>query len=150
MTRGAEAALLSAAVLLAAMGVALVNFAGGAWLDAQVALTLLVFAVAIGAIHVSPSGGGPPHANPFLFPLAAFLTAIGFVEVYRLNPRLASIQRWSLLHRRSRGCCRSLAPAQRRRRHPAPVPLSLPRSRCGIAPTPPAAAGVVAAPRSCR
>ena len=96
MTRGAEAALLSAAVLLAAMGVALVNFAGGDWLDAQVALTLLVFAVAIGAIHVAVRRWAP-QANPFLFPLAAFLTSIGFVEVYRLNPRLASIQRWSLL-----------------------------------------------------
>ena len=96
MTRSAEAALLTAAVIIAAMGVALVNFSTGAWLDAQVALTLLVFSVAIGGIHVAVRRWAP-QANPFLFPLAAFLTAIGFVEVYRLNSRLASIQRWSLL-----------------------------------------------------
>ena len=41
MTRSAEAALLGAAVVIAAMGVALVNFATGGWLDAQVALDLL-------------------------------------------------------------------------------------------------------------
>ena len=96
MTRTAEAALLAAAVVIAAMGVALVNFSTGAWLDAQVALTLLVFTIAIGAIHVAIRLWAP-KANPFLFPIAAFLTAIGFIEIYRLDSRLASIQRWSLL-----------------------------------------------------
>ena len=96
MTRSAEAALLAAAVAIAAMGVALVNFSTGEWLDAQVALTMLVFSVAFGAIHIAVRRWAET-ANPFLLPIAAFLTAIGFVEVFRLNPRLASIQRWSLL-----------------------------------------------------
>jgi cell division protein FtsW (lipid II flippase) len=38
-----------------------------------------------------------PSANPYLYPLAAFLTAIGLTEVYRLDPNLGSVQRWSLL-----------------------------------------------------
>lgn len=96
MTRSAEAALLGAAVVIAAMGVALVNFATGDWLDAQVALTVLVFGASFGAVHIAVRRWAPT-ASPFLFPIAAFLTAIGFAEVYRLDPNLASIQRWSLL-----------------------------------------------------
>lgn len=96
MTRSAEAALLGAAVAIAAMGVALVNFATGEWLDAQVALTLLVFGAAFGIVHVAVRRWAPT-ASPFLFPLAAFLTALGFGEIYRLDPHLAALQRWSLI-----------------------------------------------------
>ncbi len=96
MTRNAEAALLVAAALLAAMGVALVNFAGGAGFDAQVALTFLVFLVGFGVVHGALRRWAP-EGNPYLFPIAAFLTAIGFTEIYRLDHRLASLQRWSLL-----------------------------------------------------
>lgn len=96
MTRSAEAALLGAAVAIAAMGVALVNFATGGWLDAQVALTVLVFAAAFGTVHVAVRRWAPT-ASPFLFPIAAFLTAIGFAEIYRLDSELAALQRWSLL-----------------------------------------------------
>ncbi len=96
MTRGAEAALLGAAAVIAAMGVALVNFSTGQWLDAQVALTLLVFGAGFGTVHIAVRRWAPT-ASPFLFPIAAFLTAIGFAEIYRLDPHLASIQRWSLL-----------------------------------------------------
>lgn len=96
MTRNAEAALLAAAAIVAAMGVALVNFASGTGLDAQVALTFLVFAVGFGSIHMALRRWAP-EGNPYLFPIAAFLTAIGFTEIYRLDQELASIQRWSLL-----------------------------------------------------
>ena len=96
MTRNAEAALLAAAAVVASMGVALVNFATGTGFDAQVALTFLVFAVAFGAIHMALRRWAP-EGNPYLFPIAAFLAAIGFTEIYRLDPELASIQRWSLL-----------------------------------------------------
>ncbi|MEA2002114.1 MAG: FtsW/RodA/SpoVE family cell cycle protein [Actinomycetota bacterium] len=96
MTRNAEAALLAAAAIVASMGVALVNFAGGTGFDAQVALTFLVFAVGFGAVHMALRRWAP-EGNPYLFPIAAFLTAIGFTEIYRLDPGLASIQRWSLL-----------------------------------------------------
>jgi peptidoglycan glycosyltransferase len=96
VTRNAEAALLAAAAIVASMGVALVNFASGAGFDAQVALTFLVFAVGFGAVHMALRRWAP-EGNPYLFPIAAFLAAIGFTEIYRLDPELASIQRWSLL-----------------------------------------------------
>jgi peptidoglycan glycosyltransferase len=96
VTRNAEAALLGAAAVVASMGVALVNFAYGQGFDAQVALTFLVFAFSFGAIHMALRRWAP-EGNPYLFPIAAFLTAIGFTEIYRLDPELASIQRWSML-----------------------------------------------------
>lgn len=96
MTRNAEAALLVAAAVVASMGVALVNFASGTGFDAQVALTFLVFVVGFGMIHMALRRWAP-EGNPYLFPIAAFLAAIGFTEIYRLDPELASIQRWSLL-----------------------------------------------------
>ncbi len=96
MTRNAEASLLVSASVLAALGVALVNFAFGAGFDAQVALTFLVFLISFGAVHLSLRRWAPT-ANPYLFPIAAFLAAIGFVEVYRLDTDLAALQRWSLL-----------------------------------------------------
>jgi cell division protein FtsW (lipid II flippase) len=96
VTRNAEAALLAAAAIVASMGVALVNFAAGAGFDAQVALTFLVFGVSFGSIHMALRRWAP-EGNPYLFPIAAFLAAIGFTEIYRLDPELASIQRWSLL-----------------------------------------------------
>jgi cell division protein FtsW (lipid II flippase) len=96
VTRNAEAALLAAAAVVASMGVALVNFATGRGFDAQVALTFLVFAVSFGSVHMALRRWAP-EGNPYLFPIAAFLAAIGFTEIYRLDPGLASIQRWSLL-----------------------------------------------------
>lgn len=96
MTRNAEAALLAAAAIVASMGVALVNFASGTGFDAQVALTFLVFGVSFGSVHMALRRWAP-EGNPYLFPIAAFLAAIGFTEIYRLDPELASIQRWSLL-----------------------------------------------------
>jgi peptidoglycan glycosyltransferase len=96
VTRNAEAALLAAAAIVASMGVALVNFASGTGFDAQVALTFLVFGVSFGSVHVALRRWAP-EGNPYLFPIAAFLAAIGFTQIYRLDPELASIQRWSLL-----------------------------------------------------
>jgi peptidoglycan glycosyltransferase len=78
------------------MGVALVNFTRGEWLDAQVALTFMVFAAAFGTINLATRRWAPT-ASPYLFPLVAFLAAIGFTEIYRLDPELAALQRWSLL-----------------------------------------------------
>lgn len=96
MTRNAEAALLAAAAIVAAMGVALVNFARGTGLDSQVALTFLVFVIGFGLVHVALRRWAP-EGNPYLLPIAAFLAAIGFTEIYRLDSGLASIQRWSLI-----------------------------------------------------
>ncbi len=96
MTRTTELALLGSAAGLAAMGVALVNFTQGSGLDAQVVLTFLAFAAAYGAIHMSLRRW-TPAASPYLFPLAAFLNALGFSAVYRIDPELAVLHRWSLL-----------------------------------------------------
>jgi hypothetical protein len=80
VTRNAEASLLIAAAVLAALGVAMVNFAGGVGFDAQVALTFLVFVLSFGGVHLALRRWAPT-ANPYLFPIAAFLGAIGFIEV---------------------------------------------------------------------
>ncbi|MGI9666848.1 MAG: FtsW/RodA/SpoVE family cell cycle protein [Acidimicrobiia bacterium] len=96
MTRTAEAGLIVAASLLAAIGVAIVEFTRGHWLNAQVAVTFIVFLVAFGAIHAAvrvwASG-----ASSLLLPIVAFLTAIGFIQIYRIDGHLAALQRFSLL-----------------------------------------------------
>lgn len=96
MSRNAEAALLVFAALLAALGTALANFPSGVGLDAQVVLTFVVFLLSFGLVHVALRLWAPT-ANPYLFPLGAFLAAVGLTEVYRLDSGLAALQRWSLL-----------------------------------------------------
>lgn len=96
MTRTAEAGLIVAASLLATIGVAIVEFTRGNWLDAQVAITLVVFLLGYGGLHVAIRVWAP-GASTLVLPTAAFLTAIGFIEIYRIDPDLAAIQRWSLL-----------------------------------------------------
>jgi cell division protein FtsW (lipid II flippase) len=96
MTRSAEAGLIVAAAVIAATGVAIVEFTRGNWLDAQVAITFIVFLLAFGGLHLATrlwaSG-----SSTLVVPTAAFLTAIGFIEVYRIDARLGALQRWSLL-----------------------------------------------------
>lgn len=96
MTRNAELALIAVAAVIAAMGTALVNFTQGVGVDAQVALTLIVFLAAFGSINLALRRWAPT-ASPYLFPLAAFLAAIGYTEVFRIDRQLGSLQRWSLL-----------------------------------------------------
>ena len=96
MTRRAEAGLIVAAALLASIGVAIVEFTHGNWLDAQVALTFLAFVASFGGVHLATVRWAP-GASSLLLPMAAFLTAIGFIEIYRLDSHLAALQRWSLL-----------------------------------------------------
>jgi cell division protein FtsW (lipid II flippase) len=96
MTRRAEAGLIVAASLLAATGVAMVEFTKGNWLDAQVAITFLTFLGAFGGLQLAVRRWAP-GASSLLLPTAAFLTSLGFIEIYRLDPELAAVQRWSLL-----------------------------------------------------
>ena len=96
MTRTTEAALIVAAAILAAVGVAITEFTRGRWLDAQVAITLLVFLAAFGGVYLAVRTWAP-GASSLLLPTAAFLTAIGFIEIYRIDGDLAAIQRWSML-----------------------------------------------------
>ncbi|MCB1247638.1 MAG: FtsW/RodA/SpoVE family cell cycle protein [Acidimicrobiia bacterium] len=96
MTRRAEAGLIVAAAVVAAVGVGIVEFTNGNWLNAQVAVTIVVFVVSFGGIHLAVRQWAP-GASTLLLPPAAFLTAVGFIEIYRLDGDLAAIQRWSLV-----------------------------------------------------
>jgi len=73
----------------------MVQFASGEWLDADVALTFIVFVVSFGSIHIAFRAWAP-RASTLILPIAAFLAAIGFIMVFRIDPNLASLQRWWL------------------------------------------------------
>ena len=96
MTRNTEAVLIVAASVLAGFGVVLVNFARGGGLDVQVGLTLLVMLIAFGGVHLAVRTWSPDATPLLLAPIAA-LTAIGFIEVYRLDTVRAGLQRWWML-----------------------------------------------------
>lgn len=96
MTRTTEAILIAVASALAAFGVALVDFASGESVGAQVSLTFVVFAVAFGGLHLALRAWAS-DASPLILPPAALLAAIGFIEVYRLSPERAVLQRWWLV-----------------------------------------------------
>lgn len=96
MTRRTEAATIVAASALAAFGVTLVNFARDGGVDAQTGLTFLIFVIAFGGIHLAARTWAPSSTSLLLGPVIA-LTAIGFLEVYRLDGVRAGLQRWWLL-----------------------------------------------------
>jgi cell division protein FtsW (lipid II flippase) len=96
MGRNSEAITTVAASLLAAFGVALVNFANGGSVDAQAGLTFLVFLLAFGALIVAVRTFAP-RATPLLIPPVVALVGLGFFEIYRLDPARAGLQRWWLL-----------------------------------------------------
>jgi len=96
MTRNTEAVFVLAGMTLASVGVAMVQFANGGWLDANVALTFVSFGLAFGSIHMAFRMWAP-NANPLVLPLATFLSAVGSIEIYRLDPDLAALQRWWLV-----------------------------------------------------
>ncbi|MDX1468398.1 MAG: FtsW/RodA/SpoVE family cell cycle protein [Acidimicrobiia bacterium] len=96
MTRNAEGVMIVIAATLAAFGVTLVNFARGDNVDAQSGLTFLVFLIAFGGLHLAVRRW-VPKASPLLLAPIAALTALGFIEIYRLDPQRAGLQRWWLL-----------------------------------------------------
>ena len=96
MNRAVEGALLLTAAVIAAFGTALVRFTVGLGFDAQVILTFVAFTAAFGIVHLALRRWAA-SANQYLLPLAAFLTALGLTEVYRIDAELGSVQRWSLV-----------------------------------------------------
>ena len=96
MGRTSEGATIVAASLLAAFAVALVNFANGQGLDAQIGLTFLVFLLAFGTLYASVRVFAS-RATPLLIPPVVALVGLGFFEIYRLDPARAGLQRWWLL-----------------------------------------------------
>jgi cell division protein FtsW len=96
VSRTQEISLVVGAAVLASLGVALVNAATAGALDAQVALTFIVFAASFGGISVAVERWAP-DAIQYLLPPTALLTAVGFTIIYRLDPEAAARQRWWLL-----------------------------------------------------
>lgn len=88
--------MLGGVATFAALGVAIVRVAGGDGIGAETVLTFLVFAIAFGWIHLALRQWAP-NASPLLLPISAVLTALGIVEIYRLDPESATRQRWWLL-----------------------------------------------------
>ena len=82
--------------MLAGFGVTLVNIAGNGTVDAQTALTFLVFLIAFGGMHLAVRSWAP-RATPLLLAPVAALASLGFVEIYRLDPIRGSLQLWWLL-----------------------------------------------------
>lgn len=81
---------------LAGLGVALVNLARDEGLDVQWAITLVVFVLAFGGLNLAVRTWAP-KATPLLVPPVVALTAIGLVEVFRIDPDRGGLQRWWLL-----------------------------------------------------
>lgn len=96
MTRNTGAFLIGVVSVLAGFGVTLVNFAKGGGVDVQVGLTVLVFLIAFGGLHLAVRRWAP-RASPLLLSPVMALSAIGFMEVYRLDVARAGLQRWWLL-----------------------------------------------------
>lgn len=96
MSRRVEAITTLTAILLATFAVALVNFANGGSVDAQIGLTFLVFLFAFGVLFAAIRASAP-RATPLLIPPVAALVGLGFFEIYRLDPERAGLQRWWLL-----------------------------------------------------
>ena len=96
MTRRIEGVLLGASAALAAFGVTLVDLSRGQRVSAESGLTFFVFVAAFGGLHLAQRAWAD-RSSTALLPLASLLTATGIVEIYRLDPDLASRQRWWLL-----------------------------------------------------
>jgi cell division protein FtsW (lipid II flippase) len=96
MGRTSDGATIVAASLLAAFAVALVNFAQGSGVDAQIGLTFLVFLITFGTLYAAVRAFAP-RATPLLIPPVVALVGLGFFEIYRLSPELAGLQRWWML-----------------------------------------------------
>lgn len=96
MTRNVEGLLILGAAALAAFGTTLVNLAGEGTVDAQVGLTFLIMALAFGGFHLATRTFAP-DASSHLIPPAALVAVFGLIEIYRINPVRASLQRWWLI-----------------------------------------------------
>lgn len=118
MTARAEAALLLAAAIIVGAGTAVVTAAAGEGITIDAAVATLAFLVAFGAILVAIRLWAP-RATHLLLPPVALLTALGSVEVFRIDRDLGRLQRvWlliaaavavatlGLLHRRGTGVLR--------------------------------------------
>ena len=96
MSRITEAVLVCLAAALAGAGAAVAPLAAGDWPGYDILLAPAVFLAAFGGLLVAVRRWAP-RATRALLPLAALLTAIGWVEVSRLDRHLGRLQLWWLL-----------------------------------------------------
>ena len=85
--------MLAGTMVLVAFGTSFVNLARGGTPDAEVGLTTLVFAISWGAIYWAVRTF-TPNARTYPLLIASVLSALGMIEIYRLDMRLAGRQRW--------------------------------------------------------
>lgn len=91
-----ELAFLIGATALVGFGTAFVNLSRAESVNAEVGLSVLVFGLAFLSLRAAVRAFAPSTTRHPLV-IAAALSAIGFIEVYRLDPTLASRQRWWFL-----------------------------------------------------
>lgn len=95
MSRPIELALLAGAAALAAFGVTLVKLAQGQGPDADTAVTFLVLGLAFSALHMAARRFAPDATTLLTAPIA-LLVALGFIEIYRIDPEAGARQKWWL------------------------------------------------------
>ncbi len=96
MSRRAEAALLIAASLIAGTGTAIVTLTGGEGVTIDAPIATIVFFAAFGGLYFAVRTW-TPKATRFLLPPMALLTALGSVEIFRIDRDLGRLQRLWLL-----------------------------------------------------
>lgn len=97
MTARAEATLLLVASVLAGAGTAIVTVTAGEGVTVDALVAPIVFLAAFGGTHFAVRTWSP-KASRFLLPPVAFLTALGTVEIFRIDRDLGRLQRvWLLL-----------------------------------------------------
>lgn len=96
MSRLTEAILVCLAAALAAVGAALAPLAADDLPTYDALLAPAVFLAAFGGLLLAVRRWAPRAARPLL-PLAALLTAVGWVEVARVDRHLGRLQLWWLL-----------------------------------------------------
>ncbi len=97
MTQRAEAGLLVAAVLLAAAGTAVVTLTNDEGVTIDAIITGTVFLAAFGGVFYAIRTWAP-KATRLLLPPVALITAVGSIEIFRIDRDLGRLQRvWLLL-----------------------------------------------------
>lgn len=96
MTNRLEAMLLVLAAGIAAAGTALVTLTAGGRVTLDSAAAFGAHLIGFGAVAAARRRWAP-RGSRVLLPLAAFITAVGSIEVFRIDPDLGRLQRWWLL-----------------------------------------------------
>ncbi|MDX1692065.1 MAG: FtsW/RodA/SpoVE family cell cycle protein, partial [Acidimicrobiia bacterium] len=96
MSRRAEALLLVAAALITGAGTAIITLTRGEGVTIDAAVAPITFFAAFGGVLFALRTWAP-KATRFLLPPVALLTALGSIEIFRIDPDLGRVQRVWLL-----------------------------------------------------